>query len=311
MQTLHVNIPVAPLHEGSEIRIADKAVEISIPLTNGSHTIETEPTEIGTFSGSTLNATFTLTYQYDEAQNMITFCGNDFESSEAPCIYTICDSNPQSLLRHTSLGNNAGLLSDQPWNQFIGDTPELNTAFKQAVQTANNLIIAHAIENGLNVRVRTAPPVLSEEEVQQMIEMDSANVDANFIQMSIADQTILINQTLKSTWGGTVKFKVNENFANVIGSTGDPTIGGKSWLQLWTIQFGTPTCCTSLNTRGFVCGTYLVGGHIITGTKASVVPVGSNSVYIMPICAGHNSNDSIYMSAVIYQDGIWLNNYQQ
>jgi hypothetical protein len=123
------------------------------------------------------------------------------------------------------------------------------------------------------------------------------------------NRTEQLNGIIESVWGGTVEFDVDENFANVIGSTDDPKIKNESWIGLWRSKFGEVSECTSLNTRKFECNDILVGGHIIGGTEAEEVAHGSNKVYIMPICSRHNGNDKVYMSAKTNQEGIWLKDY--
>src|SRR5262249_14429005 len=115
--------------------------------------------------------------------------------------------------------------------------------------------------------------------------------------------------TVDSVWGGTVAFSHGEAFANVIGSTSDPKIAGLTWLTLWANQFGTPNICTSYQFNGFNCSGFLVGGHVVTGQQAKVMPAGSNAVYIFPICVSHNNNNNVYMEALQYVNGIWLKNY--
>ena len=39
------------------------------------------------------------------------------------------------------------------------------------------------------------------------------------------------------------------------------------------------------------------------------MPAGSNHVFIVPICAGHNNDNTVYMAPVTNLNGIALSNY--
>lgn len=111
------------------------------------------------------------------------------------------------------------------------------------------------------------------------------------------------------------------SFANVIGSSDDPLIGGKWWIQLWSEKCNKnvrPNACSSdgafytwdgsressleriifpVHTgSGWIytdspacCSNTFVGGHIIVNAReAARVPQGKGTVYIIPICGKHN-----------------------
>ena len=162
------------------------------------------------------------------------------------------------------------------------------------------------------VQIRTPLPYLSAE---HYLSLCTVHRNGQFLEMYDKNKEYGSDVTIgnvESTWGGTIHMHLGENFANVIGSTGDSIIAGKSWIRLWADQFsGYPSICTSYNYLGFVCGNTFVGGHVITGMTAQTVAVGSNSVYIYPICHAHNNDNSVYMAALQHLDGVWLNNYQR
>lgn len=134
--------------------------------------------------------------------------------------------------------------------------------------------------------------------------------------MPIIDNIIFGNDlNLGSAWMGIVRFNNNEDFANVIGSTGDLNIAGLSWIQLWRNQYGQENTCSSFNFSipgPFACTTPLigniVGGHVVLGRRAVNLPYGSYC-FIMPICKAHNNNDNVSMQARQYINGIWLQHY--
>lgn len=200
---------------------------------------------------------------------------------------------------------------NKTWNYHSQMMPAAAQIFKDIVRSANSALIA-ALEEAheLIVQVRkTLRPM----PMDLYLGLRVVHRNGEFLEMydpnneyETGDQI----QPVDSVFGGQVTMKKGENFANVIGSTKDPKIPGLSWIQLWINQFAmTPTDCTSREYKGFDCHGRLVGGHVIKGKTASVVAKGSNSVYIFPICSKHNSNDGVYMAALTYIKGVWLNDY--
>jgi len=114
---------------------------------------------------------------------------------------------------------------------------------------------------------------------------------------------------VQSRFKGTTRFPKNAAFANVIGSTNDPRVGGLSWIGLWRREFGNENVCSSLNFMAN-CGPALVGGHVIMGTVAKTMPAGS-TVFIIPICKAHNNNNNIWMEAITNQNAVVLSHYLQ
>jgi hypothetical protein len=238
---------------------------------------------------------------------------NNLVSSDSTYLTTVPRSTNQSCRQHTYPGDNIPCGSNQNWNYTTPLTPGLQTALQQTVQRANSVIIELARIQGFTVVVRTPPPVLSKEDYENLLLvyykgkfLESYNPNKEYDN----DHSLL---TMESVWYGEIYLQGNESFANVIGSTGDPKIAGKTWIKLWSNQFGAPTTCSSLNFNGFACSNpmVIVGGHVILGTTAANVPAGSNNVFIMPICCAHNSNNNVHMEPLQYQKGIALHNYLQ
>lgn len=187
------------------------------------------------------------------------------------------------------------------------------TNISEVVDDINKLIIQAATESGITALLRTNPPNIPPEDSENfyLVYTNDGFLECYNPEKKYDDSHIILPCT--STWGGIVYFQNGECFANVIGSTGDPKVGS-SWLTLWEENCNggrQATTCTSLNFP-LVCNvpdrSYIVGGHVISGQRASYVARGS-SVYIMPICKTHNSNDNVYMQALQYTVGVWLINY--
>lgn len=185
-------------------------------------------------------------------------------------------------------------------------------------QPNNNTSIFDSVMNFFGSCCCCAPPVVPEipsepmspvqniEEIFVIISPSGALVDV-FDSISRIPDIIKSGFQVQSKFKGTTKFASHAPFANVIGSTNDPKVGGQSWIGLWRSQFGDEHYCTSLNFM-VNCGTALVGGHVITGTVAKTMPVGS-TVYIMPICKAHNNNNNVWMEAITNQNAVVLSDY--
>lgn len=309
-----VDLAISPDYSNNFIRINKKTTELSFTLQDGTHTVETDLIEIGRlpfYKNSILQARLSFTYEWDAKEDIITVCGANFCSDDSMCLTTtIKDTSESCYQRACSLTvSNPYEMYNPHWNYTTLQTPGLQEAFIQLVTEATNVLVNTLKEAGFRlVRVKTPVPELSPEEFIQYQVVYKENQLIGFYnpEQTYGENYIIL--PLQSVWGGEAKFRLNENFANVIGSTHDPQIGGLSWIELWRRQYGTPSVCSSLNYGGFRCNTYLVGGHVIPGRQASRMPAGSN-VYIMPICNAHNNNDNVYMAAIIYTQAIWLKNY--
>jgi hypothetical protein len=310
---LQVTVPLAPAYASQLVNISPAQVSVSIPLVPGSRVVTTPLQNVGTltyFQNPDLQASLTIWYNYDPVGNTLTFCSNDLVSSDSTYLTTVPAGTNQRCNQHTYLSDTAPCGSNPNWTYCTPLTPGLLQAIQQTVRTANQTVINAARAQGYTVIVRTPPPQLSAEEYAKLCIVYHKGQFKELYDptKSYDDDHTLLH--LDSVWYGEIYLNGSDYFANVIGSTGDPRISGQSWLGLWQNQFGPAAACTSLNFNGFSCGTYLVGGHVVLGQSAQSVPVGSNNVFIVPICAGHNSNDNVYMAPLTYQKGIAIHNYQ-
>ncbi len=308
---IQVQIPLTPVYVNKYVTLNQTMLDLEIELSEGEHQIITTFSDVGQllhFSDPVLQARITLWYRYELKSNTITFCSNDLLSKDSPFITTAPRGTAQYCHQYTHNGNVPREVNPN-WNQHTPLTPGLEDALQQTLRAANNTLIEKAKELGFAVIVRTPVPMIEQEEYEKYSAVYHRGKFMEFYDPEKAygiDDTV---QTIDSVWYGEIYLAATDNFANVDGSTRDPKVGGCSWIALWRSQFGVPDTCTSYNYGGFTCGAGLVGGHVIPGKRAAFVPMGSNYVFIMPICYAHNNNDNVYMAPVIYRMGIALHNY--
>lgn len=326
MPKLNVTVTLTPAYNAAVqqlVVISPTTANLSIDIQEGTNTYTSPFQQVGTlkyFRVPRLEAAIRITYFYDAATGVIELYGNDFVSpGNSTCLLTRPEGSNQLCQQHTYNGDATPCGTNPNWNYSLQYTPGLPAALTASIRAANDAIITAAKAEFPIVRVKTPPPVLKTlEETHKWMTMhakDGTNLGAFDPTKNYPEGTTMTNH-LESTWGGTVTFRQDEHIANVIGSTNDPKISSKPWIELWERQFGLEAYCTShdwASGRAFACNdstrANIVGGHVILGTVALAVPPGSNNVYIIPICKNHNNNDSVYMRANVYRQGIWLNNY--
>ncbi len=151
--------------------------------------------------------------------------------------------------------------------------------------------------------------------------------------------------SIGSVYGGKQFFPAGTCFANVEGSTKDPKPDNlRSWrkvMQDYKLSNYT-TCCAELNTiylssdknvvEGFRCtnrgeeyidrsdisnSIWIHGAHVLMGAQSSSTVVKGSSVYLLPLCAAHNTYDNItgkfgtgyFMKLKRRQEVMKLNNF--
>jgi hypothetical protein len=319
--SLEIKAPLAPAYANPYVNISETWVTFEIPLVSG-ETTTTSPEEVvgvlTNFSDPNLIATLTVWSSYDPILNELTICGVDLVDSDSTYLSTYMQGGQEQTCRqHTYLSDTAPCGQNENWNYCSGITPGLMQEMQATVRSAQETIVKDALAQGLTVIVRTPPPSISADEAHKLLLVyeegffkESFDPDKEY-----GPETVL--QAIQSTWYGEIFLQVGENYANVIGSTSDPKISSLAWRRLWEGQFGIATECSSLHYPGgnYPCtkppppANNLVGGHVILGTKAEEVQKGSNSVFIIPICAKHNADDNTYMASIVYQQGIAVHNY--
>jgi hypothetical protein len=308
-------VPLTPSYPNPYVTVNPTEVTVSIPLLPGERTTTTPEQVVGiltNFANPNLIGTLTVWSEYEPLTNTLTFCSNDLVDSDSTYLSTYMQGGQEQTCRqHTYLSDTTPCGSNENWNYCSGLTPGLMQAFQNTVREANQGIIDQAIAQGFTVIVRSPAPQVTDEEASKLLIAYENEVFKEVFDPEKGYGENITVQGIESTWYGEIYLNLTDFFANVIGSTSDPKIAGKSWLGLWEGQFGGASSCSSFKFQGFPCGSYLVGGHVILGKTATEVTSGSNSVFIMPICAGHNANNSIYMAPISYTKGIAIHNYMK
>ncbi|KAF3186624.1 hypothetical protein TWF225_004672 [Orbilia oligospora] len=259
----------------------------------------------------------TFRYSYDVKRNIVRICGTDFPSADGMAFITRPEGTEQYAYEHAA---NAGFAADEvhhnrDWNYNSPLMPGAAKIFKDIARSANEaLIAALAATNNVGIQIReTLPAGLPLEHYLKLstVHHPDGRLIGAFDPAHNYGEGVQIKK-LDSYYGGKWNVPVNGPFANVIGSTPDPTHSAPSWIALWIAVYGgvTPVGCTSLNFPSTVkCGPVLIGGHVIDGEVPAAVASGSNDVMILPICHAHNNNNKVYMEAITRQNAIWLSNY--
>lgn len=313
---ISLTVAVVDAYDSPLVALPAREHAVGFTLRGGTHTAISDYLDLGVLrqlGGRRLVGRLTFRYTYDEANRTVTVCGTDFDSADGMCLVTLPEGTTEICRQRAgTAGYGADELRANPhWNYTTPATPGLRDVLAGLVRSANSeLIAALEAEGSLIVRVRKNPPEMSPQEHRQFLAVYRNGTFHGFLEPGTVAGPEDEIFTVESVFGGEVTLSYGEAFANVIGSTSDPSIAGLTWIQLWANQFGVyPVICTSYNANGFACGSSLVGGHVVSGKTAVSVPKGSNAVYIFPICVQHNNNNGVYMEAIKYLKGIWLKNY--
>ena len=311
IENLELEVKLVPEHSTGIYQFEKTHINISLPLLEGTHVLSTPFVSIGALSGSSdssIIANLTIWYGFNSEANVLTICSSDLESEDA--LSMSFGIKGQSIEEFGKVYSSGFFQAPNGSNSafFLG-SPSLKEVVQKSLRHTNELLFEKAQEMGLTIQMRTPPPQLEQEEFEKLLMVYHKGhfVEFHDPEKEYGEEYSIHN--ILSTWGGEVTFAATDNFANVIGSTGDKRIAGLSWLQLWQKQFGQAQTCASLYYQNFPCSGWLVGGHVLLGKVATNVPHGANYVYIIPICTSHNNNDNVYMAPVMINKGVWLVNY--
>lgn len=316
MVSIEVLLAPARPYSNDYATLTSDAQTLRFDLQPGSHTAQSQAVALGQvdgLAGRRLVARFGFGYDYDAERRVVTVTGPDVASSGSTSVSTTVEGLPETSVQR--LGG-AGfpddeLASNPSWNHLDPQAPGLREHVDGLLHQVNAQTL-HALEQqpDLTVQVRTQPTAAAAEVLAEVLVRYRGGELAGFQRSDEPTRLGEDTVSLRSVWGGEVTLSYAESFANVIGSTDDPHIGGLSWIRLWAGQFGVyPVICTSYRSYGFGCGEDLVGGHVIGGTIAKQMPRGSDAVWIFPICVAHNNDDHVSMQGLRYLKGVWLRNY--
>lgn len=304
-------------YRSAGVELHGRPLTFTFSLRAGEHSFSSEAFEIGTvhaLDGCKLYACVEFRYSYDRDESTITVCGTDYESRDAMHLVTVPQQTSGYCIHPAAyqaipIGERA---TAGTWCDLVRLSPGLEEALRALARSANAALIS-ILENvpGLNVEVLQRSPASP---------ADFRVVYRSGIFLGLYEPGRLYGPQDKvvhvdSVYRSNKRLTNLAKFANVIGSTPDPKVSSRSWIRLWMLKTNNarPTRCTSSGFGRFVCNTFFVGGHTVTGTIAQRVRAGTNNkVMIIPICVRHNNNDHVFMEARWNgRMAIILNNYLQ
>ncbi|CAF9926831.1 MAG: hypothetical protein GOMPHAMPRED_004239 [Gomphillus americanus] len=322
---LSIHVPSPSNFNNSALELHDHGYDIDIRLTHGNNTFMSADFEMGilkSYGGRLLNGRFSFSYSYDPVSRIVTVCGSDYPSARGMSLLTQpIASDEISIERATPSGFHADDgYGNRHWYhraQLFAGTTE---AFRTTCRQANEMLIEALQEwPDVHVTVLQTLPELSTDLYHDVCLLSRhgkpfGNLKPGHIYLPYHVVTLPESQVQ-----GTHMFKVDEHFANVKGSTGDPKPTGYSngsWTQIWEeFTEQSATICTTHDwpvpcTPGVFAGAARKGGHVIIGKEAEPVP-DNGDCYMFPICQNHNK--STYtgpMRAREYQKALHLRDYR-
>lgn len=320
---MNISIPIKLEYDSKLIKLEKTGHQISLELIDGKNTITSEPIECGitkSIDGETqkLFATISFNYDFDETNSELTIVSCELNTPDSVNFRIGHPGYPHiTSFEDEDLFSPSGNSSDITYKSPL--FPNLKSIIDEERTKVKNAIIDESNKNGVTVFVKSPFPKMDNEDYQNLslvFDVNKRTLEAFDID-KVYDITKRIFH-IQSYFKDVVYFANNQEFANVIGSTHDPDIGGKSWLELWRSAFNAKSkICASFEFNGFNCtngssrGIHLVGGHVIKGKRASKVDIGSDDVYIIPICKAHNNNDKVYMMPIQERRAVRLGGFMQ
>ena len=320
-QSLTLELPLAPAYGDEMASLAQQTMPVTLDLSGGPRIFHSAAKTVGSYQGAEVKAQLSFDYEYDRAENKLTIHGNDDRTDRQLRLTTFLSGAPdQGLLQAPSLvfytapndiGQNQPLLN--VWADHVGRRPAALAALVDVARSANNTLVKAAMDAGVDsVLELGTPPVVTLDNLDDWKRMFGEPLAEAPAADRIAE-LIRVQFRVNSTYVGTVTWNEDTTYANVIGSTDDPKVGGVSWVSLWSDKCnggnGTDTCSSfnffSRDTEWKCQTNDFVGGHVITGILAKSMPKGS-TVYIFPICKRHNGSDPNYMKSKYNPKGVQL-----
>jgi hypothetical protein len=266
-------------------------------------------------------ASLTFWYSYDREEKKLTIRGNGDKTKEQLLISTFLNPDACEIegldtpLIHHHAPNDVG--QNHPhlnlWSDYVNSNTEFANLITAIARRCNDTIVQSSINAGLSsVLCLGAAPLVTFDNVDDIKLMFGKSI-SDAVPSDQLDEIMEAQQLINSTYVGIVTWAPDQVFANVIGSASDPKPGGaRSWIGLWMDHCNDgvrPSYCSSHNwfsaDPAKQCSYAMVGGHVITGTTAKLLPVGS-TVYIFPLCSNHNGYFSGHMRHIYNPIGIQL-----
>jgi hypothetical protein len=310
---LTVELPLTPAYEGDGINLTSQSVTAALDLSGGTRTFDSAAKTVGTYQGAEVRAKLTFTYHYDKEEDKVTIRGNDDNTVDQLRITMTLGGEPGLASHHTPNYAGLNLTLNHVWAAQVKQSPGLSEAMAATARACNDILVKALMDAGVSsvLKIGTAPVVTLENlnNFKQMFGEEVTPLDLTTAPAEIARIQFIVY----STYVGTVTWKANTTFANVIGSTDDPKVSGySSWIELWAYKCnsGNDTdTCSSLNyysnDPSRKCKGVILGGHVIPGTTAKKMNKG-DTVYIYPICTDHNNTDANSMKSIYNPDGVQL-----
>ncbi|TDT59025.1 hypothetical protein DFO53_0577 [Enterobacter sp. AG5470] len=98
---------------------------------------------------------------------------------------------------------------------------------------------------------------------------------------------------VKSTFNSITTWNQGQQFLNVIGSTKDPHINSKTWIEVYREKCGFNP--GNHSATGAICPKNALGGHVVKNGQ-SQHPAPNSLVYIVPICTSENNQPNLQMT---------------
>lgn len=134
----------------------------------------------------------------------------------------------------------------------------------------------------------------------------TANADAK----SAGEEKVLQSTDMKirSTFKGTTTWYTGQQFLNIIGSTHDPKVDGKTWIALYREKCNINPGTQSIT--GNICPNNALGGHVVKNGSTQY-PAKGAEVYIAPICTAENNAPNLLMTVAANTCVVVLNYWEQ
>ena len=315
MMQVQFSLAVPQGYSSPFVEIHSGEFEQPVTLAPGLNVARGEPFDIGLLhiaGRRKLRCHIEFGYIYDEEAGVVTVCGTDFRSRDGFRLVVELEGSPVDESYYCFTQDLDGRLQHDPhWGhpiRLLKDLPEFWTGI---ARSANEALIAE-LRKSITVYERARAPEVPDSAYNSFL---SIGFGDSFVEPYLEGRTLAEGEslyTIESTFGGTTLWTKDDDFSNVIGSSGDPKIKGESWLRVWEEKCDKwPDECTSHNyPKGYKCDPCLVGGHVIAGTVSKKVDPGENGVvHIVPICRVHNNNSVAMKVRRESVKVIILNNY--